>query len=87
MPTYINYTPSLGHQFKRWNAKQALYDASNGKTPCCNNNNKYEGMQHVLKKDFDPHVDISATYLWSHDDAKYQSTKTILRSYLTVASF
>ena len=37
---------------------------------------KYCGIQHGLKKDFEPHVDISATYLWSLDEAKSHSTKT-----------
>ena len=36
----------------------------------------YYGIQHGLKKDFEPNVDISATYLWSKDDAKSQLTKT-----------
>ena len=53
-----------------------MYDASSGNTPCGDNDNKYYGIQHGLKKDFEPHVDISGTYLWSQDDAKSQSTKT-----------
>ena len=32
-------------------------------------------MQHGLKKDFDCHVDISATYLWPQDDAKTNQPK------------
>ena len=40
------------------------------------NNDKYYGIQHGLKKDIEPHVDISATYLCFQDDAKSQSTKT-----------
>ena len=109
MPTCITYTPSWGYHFKRWKAKQALYDASNCKiscmhtcvtyipshvyhfkiskakqalydaskcnTPCKGHNDKYYGIQHELKKEFDPYVDISATYLWSQNDAKSQSTK------------
>ena len=40
------------------------------------NDDKYYGTQQGLKEDFDPHVDVSATYLWFHDDAESQSTKT-----------
>ena len=76
MPTYIAFTPSQGYHFKKWKAKEALCDTSNCNTPCRNNNNKYYGIQHGLKKDFDPHFDISATYLWSQDDAESQSIKT-----------
>ena len=75
-PTCIAYTPSQGYQFKKWKAKKILYDASKRNTHCRDNNDKYYDMQHGLKKDFEPHVDISATYLWSQDDAKSQSTKT-----------
>ena len=53
-----------------------LYNASNCNTPCRDNNDKYCGIQHGLKKYFDPHVGISATYLWSQDDAKSQLTRT-----------
>ena len=35
-------------------------------------------MQHRLKREFDPHVDISVTYLWPQDDAKSQLIKTWL---------
>ena len=55
--------------------KQALYDASKCNTPSRDKNVKYFDIQHGLKKDFEPHVDISAAYLWSQDDAKSQSTK------------
>ena len=72
MPRCIAYTPSQGYHLKRCNAKQALYDASNCNTLYRDNSDKYYGMQHVLKKVFDPHVYISATYLWSQDDAKSQ---------------
>ena len=75
MPTCMAYNPSQGYHFKKWKAKQALYDASKCNTPCRDNNNKYYGTQHGLT-DFEPHVDISATYLWFRDDAKSQSTKT-----------
>ena len=34
-------------------------------------------MQHGLKKDCDPYIDISTTYLWSPYDAKSQSAKTL----------
>ena len=67
---------SQGYHFKRWKAIQAWYDASNCNFPCRDNNDKYYGIQHGLKKDLDPHLDILATYLWSEDDAKSQSTKT-----------
>ena len=53
-----------------------MYDAAKCNIPCRDNNDKYYGIQHGLKKVFDPHVDISATYLWSQDDAKSQATKT-----------
>ena len=36
----------------------------------------YCGIQHGLKKDFYPHVDIWAKYFWSQKHAKSQSTKT-----------
>ena len=36
----------------------------------------YYGIQHGLKEGCEPHVYISATYLWSQDDTKSQSTKT-----------
>ena len=72
----IAYTPSQGYQFKRWKVKQALYDASNCNTPCRDNDDKYYSIQYGLKKDFEPHVDISATYLWSQNNAKSQSTNT-----------
>ena len=76
MPTCMTYTPSQGYHFKKWKAKQALYDAAKCNTPCRDNDDKYYGIQHDLKKVFEPHVDISATYLWSQDDAKEQATKT-----------
>ena len=44
----------------KWKAKQELYDAAKCNTPCRDNNDKYYGIQHGLKKDFEPHVDISA---------------------------
>ena len=76
MPTCMTYTPSQGYHFKKWKAKQALYDAAKCNTPCKDNDDKYYGIQHDLKKVFEPHVDISATYLWSQDDAKAQASKT-----------
>ena len=76
MPTCIAYTPSQGYHFTKWKAKQALYHASKCNTPCRENGDKYYGIQHGLKKDFEPPVDISATYLWPQDDAKAQATKT-----------
>ena len=57
-------------------AKQALYDAAKCSTPCRDNDDKYYGVQHGLKEVFEPHFDISATYLWSQDDAKAQATYT-----------
>ena len=71
MPTWMSYTPLQGYYIKKWKAKQALYDASKCNTPCRDNNDKYYG----LKKVFHPHVDISATYLWSQDGAESQATK------------
>ena len=76
MPTCMTYTPSQGYHFKNWKAKQALYDAAKCNTPCRDNNDKYYDIEHDLKKVFEPHVDISATYLWSKHDAKEQATKT-----------
>ena len=75
MSTCMTYIPSQASYFERWKAKQALYDAAKCNTPCRDNNDKYYGIQHGLKKDYEPHVDISATYLWFQDDAKSQSTK------------
>ena len=62
--------PSTGAPFIKWKAKQTLYDASNCNTPCRYNDDKYYGIQHGLKKYSKSYVDISATYLWSQDDAK-----------------
>ena len=53
-----------------------MYDVAKCNTPCKDNDDKYYGIEHDLKKVFEPHVDISATYLWSQDDAKAQTTKT-----------
>ena len=53
-----------------------MYDEAKCNTPCKDNEDKYCGIQHDLKKVFEPHVDISATYLWSQEDAKAQATKT-----------
>ena len=72
----MTYTPPQGYHFKKRKAKQALYDAAKCNTPCKDNDDKYYGIRHDLKKVFGPHVDISATYLWSQDDAKTQATKT-----------
>ena len=71
----MTYTPPQGYHFKKWKAKQALYDAAKCNTPCKDNDDRYYGIQHDLKKVFEPHVAISATYLWSQDDAKTQVTK------------
>ena len=76
MPTCMTYTPSQGYHFKKWKAKQALYDAAKCNTTCRDNDDTYYGIQHDLKKVFEAHADISATYLWSQDDAKAQVTKT-----------
>ena len=76
MPTCMTYTPPQGYHFKKWKVKQALYDAANCNTPCKDNDDRYYGIQHDLKKVFEPHVDISAAYLWSQEDAKSQVTKT-----------
>ena len=76
MPTCITYNPFTEYHFKKWKAKQELYNASKCNTPCRKNTDKYYGRQYGLKKDFEPHVDISVTCLWSQDDAKSQPTKT-----------
>ena len=68
--------PFTGVPLKMWKTKQVLSDAAKCNTLCKYNDNKYYGIQHDLKKVFEPHVDISATYLWSQDDAKAQATKT-----------
>ena len=78
MPTCIAYSPSQGHHIKKWKIKQALCDASEYNTPCRDNNDKYYGIQHGLKKDFEPHIDESATYLWSQDDAQSHQPKHVL---------
>ena len=75
MPICMTHIPSHGYHFKKEESK-ALYDEAKCNTPCRDNNDKYYDIQHGLKKDFEPHVDISATYLWSQDDAKSQATKT-----------
>ena len=54
MPTCMTYTPSQGYHFKKWKAKQALYDAAKCNTPCKDNDDKYYGIQHDLKKVFEP---------------------------------
>ena len=59
-----------------WKAKQALYDAAKCNTPCRDSDDKYYGIQCGLKKACEPFVDITATYLWSQEDAKSQATKT-----------
>ena len=64
MPMCIAYIPLQGYHFKMWKASQALYDASNCNTPYRDNNDRYYGIQHGLKKDFDPHVDMLVTYLY-----------------------
>ena len=76
MATCMTYTPPQGYHFKKSKAKQALYGAAKCNIPCKDNDDRYYGIQHDLKKVFEPHVDISATYLWSQDDAKTQATKT-----------
>ena len=46
----MTYTPSQGYHFKKWKAKQALYDAAKCNTPCRDNDDKYYGIHHDLKK-------------------------------------
>ena len=53
-----------------------MYDAAKCYIPCRGNNDEYYGIQYGLKKAFEPNIDISATYLWSQNDAKSQATKT-----------
>ena len=78
MPTCMAYIPSQGYHFKKWKAKQALYDAAKCNTSCRDNDDKYYGIKHGLKKVFEPHVDISATCLWSQDDAKTTSIQNMV---------
>ena len=78
MPTYIAYIPSQGNNFKKWKAKQTLYDTSNCNTPCRDNNDKYCDIQQGLEKVFESHVDISVTYLWPQDDAKSQVNQNMV---------
>ena len=52
IPTCMTYTPPQGYHFKKWKAKQALYDAANCNTPCKDNDDRYYGIQHDLKKVF-----------------------------------
>ena len=66
-----NLYPYQGYHFKMWKAKQALYDLSNCNIPCRDNNDKYYGIQYELKKDFDPHVDISVTCLQNLNQPKH----------------
>ena len=73
MPTCMTYTPSQGYHFKKWKAKQALYDCILLVEIMMISIMVYN---HDLKKVCEPHIDISVTYLWSHDDAKAQATKT-----------
>ena len=54
MTTCMTYTPSKGYHFKKWKAKQALYDAAKCNTPCRDNDGKYCGIQHGLQKVFEP---------------------------------
>ena len=75
-PNMHNLHSFTGTPLKKWKAKQALQDASKCNTPCRDNNEKYYGIQHGLKKEFETDVNISATYLWFQDDAKSQSAKT-----------
>ena len=43
-----------------------------------NDDNKYYGIQHGLKKVFEPRVNISAAFLWSQDDAKSTSNQNMV---------
>ena len=54
MPTCMTYTSSQGYHFKKWKPKQALYDAAKCNTPCRDNDDKYYGIQHGLKKSLNP---------------------------------
>ena len=76
MLTFMTYTPSQGYHFNKWKTKQTLYDATKCNTPCRNNDDKYYGIQHGLKKVFEVHVDISVTYRLSQEGAKTQANKT-----------
>ena len=76
MPTCMTYTPSQGYHFKSGKQNKHCMMQQSVNAPCKDNDDKYYGIQHDLKKVFKPHVDISATYLQSQDDAKEQATKT-----------
>ena len=54
MPTCMTYTPSQGYHFKKWKVTKGLYDAAKCNTPCRDNSDKYYGIQHDLKKVFEP---------------------------------
>ena len=68
MPTCMTYIPSWGYHFKKWKAKQSLYDAAKCNTPCTDNNDKYYGKQHGLKKEWFNMsifpVDVKSLYIW-----------------------
>ena len=68
IPTYITWTPPRVTISKM--ERQKLYNASSCNPPCKDNNGTYYGINHGLKKDIDPHVDISATYLWLQDNVE-----------------
>ena len=76
MPTCMTYTPSQGYHFKKWKAKQALYDAAKCNTPCGDNNDKYYGIQHGLKKILTPML-IYLPHIYGHRMMQnHKQTKT-----------
>ena len=53
-----------------------MYDAFNWYAPGRDNDDQYYVIQHGLKREFDPHVDISAPYLCSPHDSKSELSTT-----------
>jgi len=64
------YQPFTGHQYKKWKRKTTGY-----KIPHINLcEDFYPDVKYDLKSTYDPHTDISATYLWAQSEiAKYRS--------------
>ena len=73
----LYYQVYNGHQFKKWKRKSAQC-----KIPHINSlseiDERYLGIQCDLKDEYDPHTDISATYLWPMENVekKYKHDST-----------
>ena len=65
IPTSISYNP-FQVTTSKMEIKQTLCNALNCTPHYKDNEDKYYGIQYGLKKDFDPHVDISATHGLMH---------------------